>query len=625
MIDYPIRSAVGSSASQGLPAFAGPQYDKIVEIIDALNGSSGLPYGNDIGVADAYQVAIPNATLTDGYTFEVNIGNNNTGASTLQVNALGTYPILDQDGNPITADMLVAGSIYLFAFNTASYQLLGLAKPLNNAFVNNGNAFGGLATLGTLDNNDLAFITNNTEWMRVTASGNVGIGTSVPLARLHVLDSISGLLVGNTTGGPFTNTAAFGLGSTYAVIGFKQNTDVESVSNWLWQIREDGGAGSILLWRSGIIYTQISAKAGDNRIALKLDSGVDTFSIFGTDGLLIQRGNSNFGSNLGSARVHITGETSDATTYALKIQDVSLNLNFYVQNDGAVSSRLGYWLGGQLSYTNGGHVTSIYGGYLAGLTANATMTFNTVLGFNALAAVASVGNTAIGAYAAQLYTGDSITAIGYNAVGANISGIGITAIGKDSLANSTGSESTAVGYASGTGITAGGYNTFIGSRSGATGTLQTNQSYSIAIGYYSYTTAWNQCVIGNQQGFAHISEFVLGYGPDQPAFTIGDTMIRPTNVSAGVTDIANDYNIIYAGGRGTGTGKGSDIIFKVAPAGLTGSVQNPYVEILRFKNTGIINVASMQTGNAGLASGDLYVDTAANILANGDLVVGRKV
>jgi len=33
----------------------------------------------------------------------------------------------------------------------------------------------------------------------------------------------------------------------------------------------------------------------------------------------------------------------------------------------------------------------------------------------------------------------------------------------------------------------------------------------------------------------------------------------------------------------------------------------------------------LPTGNAGLASGDLYVDTAANILANGDVVVGRKV
>lgn len=42
-------------------------------------------------------------------------------------------------------------------------------------------------------------------------------------------------------------------------------------------------------------------------------------------------------------------------------------------------------------------------------------------------------------------------------------------------------------------------------------------------------------------------------------------------------------------------------------------------------NNGLISMGGLQTGNAGLASGDLYVDTAANVLANGDMVVARKV
>ena len=41
-------------------------------------------------------------------------------------------------------------------------------------------------------------------------------------------------------------------------------------------------------------------------------------------------------------------------------------------------------------------------------------------------------------------------------------------------------------------------------------------------------------------------------------------------------------------------------------------------------NTGILRYSSRQIGNAGLSSGDVYVDTAANILANGDYVVGMK-
>lgn len=38
-----------------------------------------------------------------------------------------------------------------------------------------------------------------------------------------------------------------------------------------------------------------------------------------------------------------------------------------------------------------------------------------------------------------------------------------------------------------------------------------------------------------------------------------------------------------------------------------------------------ISMPLLQTGNAGLVTGDLYKDTAANILANGDLVIGIKV
>lgn len=45
----------------------------------------------------------------------------------------------------------------------------------------------------------------------------------------------------------------------------------------------------------------------------------------------------------------------------------------------------------------------------------------------------------------------------------------------------------------------------------------------------------------------------------------------------------------------------------------------------KFYSGGGINFPSVQVGNAGLSSGDLYFDTAANILANGDLVCGRKV
>ena len=63
-------------------------------------------------------------------------------------------------------------------------------------FVNNGNAFGALATLGTTDENSLRFIASSAEAMRILASGNVGIGVTAPQSKL----SINGLNGANVLG-----------------------------------------------------------------------------------------------------------------------------------------------------------------------------------------------------------------------------------------------------------------------------------------------------------------------------------------------------------------------------------------------------------------------------------------
>ena len=47
--------------------------------------------------------------------------------------------------------------------------------------------------------------------------------------------------------------------------------------------------------------------------------------------------------------------------------------------------------------------------------------------------------------------------------------------------------------------------------------------------------------------------------------------------------------------------------------------------LLYVRNDGLISAALLPTSNAGLSTGDMYVDTAANILSNGDKVVGWKV
>lgn len=59
----------------------------------------------------------------------------------------------------------------------------------------------------------------------------------------------------------------------------------------------------------------------------------------------------------------------------------------------------------------------------------------------------------------------------------------------------------------------------------------------------------------------------------------------------------------------------SDTRIKIASDGL------PYA----LKTDSKVKMTGLPTSNVGLSIGDLYVDTAANILANGDLILARKV
>jgi hypothetical protein len=67
-----------------------------------------------------------------------------------------------------------------------------LSSLVTNAWLLTGNAGTNPATnfLGTTDAQPLVIRTNNTEWMRVTANGNVGIGTTGPGAKLEVAGAI---------------------------------------------------------------------------------------------------------------------------------------------------------------------------------------------------------------------------------------------------------------------------------------------------------------------------------------------------------------------------------------------------------------------------------------------------
>ena len=75
----------------------------------------------------------------------------------------------------------------------------------SSSYVQGGNSFGALATLGTNDAFDLAIEANSVEVLRVTTSGSVGIGTSAPSAKLDVRQQDNSMEVGTQDGFGWTN------------------------------------------------------------------------------------------------------------------------------------------------------------------------------------------------------------------------------------------------------------------------------------------------------------------------------------------------------------------------------------------------------------------------------------
>jgi hypothetical protein len=133
-------SAVNNSAREMMSA--------IKELWADLNGS--LVGG---GSVNAYTVTL-NANYAAYYTgmlFACSINNNNTGASTMNVNGIGAKNIVhDQTGNALTASSLISGQIYAFRYDGANLRLLGVPPygelPQN---IQAGNYTLGIADRGT--------------------------------------------------------------------------------------------------------------------------------------------------------------------------------------------------------------------------------------------------------------------------------------------------------------------------------------------------------------------------------------------------------------------------------------------------------------------------------------------
>lgn len=136
--------------------------------------------------------------------------------------------------------------------NFTSLEVKGTNSGLVAVSSVNGAAFGrmyssgGIVTIGTSSNHSVVFDTNDTERVRITNSGNVGIGTAAPEGPLHIYGNIPSGYVGIAI-------VNYG-GGTNATAGIDFGTDGSSTYN-------GNGNGQI---------TVVNTSVGDNRSEMNL-------------------------------------------------------------------------------------------------------------------------------------------------------------------------------------------------------------------------------------------------------------------------------------------------------------------------------------------------------------------
>jgi hypothetical protein len=152
---------------------------------------------------------------------------------------------------------------------------------------------GALKTIGTKDNFDLPIITNNTEKMRVLANGNVGIGTSNPVAKLHIKNAAiaggaptsTGTIEPNLFQRIEANTAAIDTGFLANGTVWQQVRNVGNLAtNYNFSLNPNGGNVGIGTTTPGYKFvvagipgtanTQLESLKSDTTASIAVGSGI---------------------------------------------------------------------------------------------------------------------------------------------------------------------------------------------------------------------------------------------------------------------------------------------------------------------------------------------------------------
>jgi hypothetical protein len=269
-IEYPQREIVNLIRSSPLA----PSNSDLQQLARALQ-SGAIWFGIDQGTANAYQVTLnpPPLALYPGMSVLVKIGNTNTGASVLNVNAIGAAPIIHHDGTAASPSDMLSGAFELFVYTGIAWELAWKASASGLVYLT--------ANLDYYINTN----TGNDAYDGLSATFSSGIhgpfktlqhaSDQVPLYNLnnhqinmHVADGAYDSMIGrriNGVGGVYwqgnsvspqnvtvftTNKSSFilnSLGGTYYFDGFRLSCTGSAVGDQMCLVNVYGSTSSVLL------------------------------------------------------------------------------------------------------------------------------------------------------------------------------------------------------------------------------------------------------------------------------------------------------------------------------------------------------------------------------------------
>ena len=198
------RMRIDSSGNVGIANLGQPirgNLDISLGNISSAGVERSIHFG--YSVVDYYGFKLSNINSPGSYgagTFSIQRGTTTAWIDALLVNDSGNVGIgTTTPGYKLQVASGGGGDAEIVASNSASVERIHMfsrySAGVSYLHSQNSNLY-----LGTFDNYQLMFFTNNSERMRITASGNVGIGTSSPAARLHV--SGTGYIFNNANADP---------------------------------------------------------------------------------------------------------------------------------------------------------------------------------------------------------------------------------------------------------------------------------------------------------------------------------------------------------------------------------------------------------------------------------------